>query len=342
MRRDRDAFVMEFDATGHRLLYVRLLLDAVDAKFVTSPSVLASQEFQEILAPLNPRTHVVAKPTISAIGGLLGSASILAIPDGDRMLWRAAIAAVARPRDAHRLRLLLLRDYSSIASRPRRLAKRLLIGLLDSFGAKSALLVQDQGDVHSRTTCLVDPPLVSSQVLSRALEHRLRTTSARSGRISVGVFGAITDRKGLPLIAAACAHMDADLRIVGSVSATGAKDLALARQEVGARLSVLDRFVTDDELLTEMATVDVCAVVHTNAGPSGIANLARLIGVPLVLGGRASVLARCGETAVPEPSVEALAEAFRVASVKRAPAEDNAVSDPTKFVRFFFKETSRA
>ncbi|MCU1623004.1 MAG: hypothetical protein JWL79_1849 [Frankiales bacterium] len=310
--------VVELDPSGHRLKYVELLCRQ-GAAFWTSNEVVTSPEFR-VINPV-PEQLVILRddrtPLAEALIDLATRYNRVVVPDADRYLAIFCTVALRRPWLLRRFSLLLLRD-PRVGLRPRSLLKRALASLLRLLG--SAIFVLDSDGISTprrwpRLCPIADPPLIDSQVLTRAagIRQARAADAQRSDVFRVGVFGALTDRKCIASIAEACVAVNAELHLVGGVSQSAWPDVRTASRLLNQRLLLDDRFVTDEELAMAIAGVDVCAVVHTNTGPSGIAQLSRIVGTPVLLGGRAAVLRRDGDYSCPAIDGPQLATALRVA-----------------------------
>jgi glycosyltransferase involved in cell wall biosynthesis len=130
-----------------------------------------------------------------------------------------------------------------------------------------------------------DPALCSAHSRNRAaIRAELGLPAARP---LVGVFGALSARKNVPLIAAAIKRSgtDAGLVLAGAVE-PAVHDWLAGLDAVGrARVHVRDGFLPDDLLDRYVAAVDVVPLALTNNGPSGIMGKALAAGVPVVTAG---------------------------------------------------------
>jgi hypothetical protein len=283
--------VLEHGSSGHRLQYVRHLVAAAGVdrcSVLTTRRVTGSGEYATHLAPIAPTAVVLDGPETrlellraaiswaEAIG-----ATQLIIPDGDKYLVPLLMVTGSRLRLPCEVRLLLLRTTSFVGPErpgPTAVVKPVLVQLLGLVPRVRLFFLTDAFGVVTRRPGYRGVRPVKDPVL--------RKEAVGGGRPSwlppsdpavtiVGVFGAISTRKNVPLLVAAIAevreavlvlagHLEAEVRTFIDTDAT-----ALALRNDG-RMVMVDRFLAPDELSAALAAVDLVAVLHDNNSPSGI------------------------------------------------------------------------
>jgi glycosyltransferase involved in cell wall biosynthesis len=104
----------------------------------------------------------------------------------------------------------------------------------------------------------------------------------------VGIFGVISDRKNVPLVAAAlaaCGAPDAQLLLAGLIEEDVAAWLAAQPESSRDRIRVFEGFLSNDVLDLLVAASDVVTIAQNNNGPSGIMGKAVAAGVPVLSAG---------------------------------------------------------
>lgn len=339
--------VFEPDPRGHRLYYVRILVSSLAAtgasvEIVTSEAAPQSPEWSIHLSDL-PEIPVRTLDPSSSLAALgidsdLHGVQQTIVPDGDRYL---VDAVRGRWRAYGTVSLLAMRPDSQAGTGVRPMVWGLAKKLLILFAAKRRRV---------RAAALKSPlvrkrfPIrwISDPVTLLCSEDDVRIARAdldSSGEhFWVGVFGSITPRKNLHLIADAVLEVPgAALLIAGSLD-DASRDLSSDALERLTRAGREVRFRTDlkdadfDALI---ASVDCVVAAHSNEGPSGIVGKAHAAGRPLVLAGAKTLredAQAVGEWAAwSELESSAIARNIRVFAARPSPAASLS-SDTQDFV----------
>lgn len=289
--------MFEPDPRGHRLYYTRILVSSLAAtgarvEIVTSDAAVQTAEWDIHLGDLDgiPVRTLDPSSSLTALGidSDLHSAHKTLIPDGDRFLIDAALG---RWRANGTVSLLAMRPESQSGSglRPMLwgLAKKFLIFLADKRkNVRAAALKSPLVRRRFPIRWISDPvTLLCSEDDVRAARSDLESGGAH---FWVGVFGAITPRKNLHLIADAILDVPgAALLIAGSLD-DASRDLssdALERLTGAGREVRFRTALKDVEFDALIASVDCVVAAHSNEGPSGVVGKAHAAGRPLVLAG---------------------------------------------------------
>jgi glycosyltransferase involved in cell wall biosynthesis len=301
MRHVRPTAVVELEPDGHRLQYVRHLIEALprdERLLIVSPWVAASSEFAQHLGRTETETvvvgadaHDVAVPEALATATDRGVGHLV-VPDGDKavrpLLRTVALGALGRARPRRpRITLLLMR--TTLPGGPERATlgmalKPALVAALRRLPAVRVLFLTDAfGVVRTRPGFpgvgpVRDPvvPRIGGVGPPRA-----------GGRVRVGVLGVISARKNVPvLVRAALTRPDVDVVLAGRcepvVREFLASDPGAARLRAEGRLEVDDRLLDEAEFDGALCSVDVVAVLHDNDAPSGIVAEACARAVPVL------------------------------------------------------------
>lgn len=291
--------MVELDPLGHRLRYVRLLLDALpptERLLLVSPRVADSPEFAEHLAGvetvlLSSDDHDRALPKALAAATAHGVAHLV-IPDGDkavrpllRTLLRGSLTK-ARPRRP-RVTVLLMRTALPGGPEPATVGMALKPALVAALRRLPGVRVRFLTDAFGVVTHRPGFPGVLPVRDPVTPVDDMPPGSRMSGRARLGVLGVISARKNVPvLVRAAAARDDVDVVLAGrcepDVRAFLEADPDAARLRAGGRLHVDDRLLDEDEFDAALRSVDVAAVLHDNDAPSGIVAESCARGVPVL------------------------------------------------------------
>ena len=220
------------------------------------------------------------------LGGQYPGSQILVL-EGDKML---PYLTFRRLPEAPRLTVLVMRLPRrldrSVAQRPSLAVKVLLSHAVKRQGVRVAALspASPAQDCYRRVglEAVPDPVEVTPGVGWLSLDP---------ARHWFGVFGHITPRKNLDLVARAIEQSGpraSGLIVAGRVAPAARLDLmsAVARlQSVGAAVVVEDRLLLAEELDSAIAEVDTAVVAHSSDGPSGIVGKAAALGTWVVAAG---------------------------------------------------------
>lgn len=297
--------IVEPNPDGHRLYYVALLCAwgrsaGRRVSIVTTPEAASSDEWALHLRDADAEVDVLERPierfSLEDVAHLADESGIelVIIPDGDRFLGPLA---VGRWKSPARLSLLAMRPDAQTSGAP---LVRLARGT-----AKKALILAADARARARVFALRSPlsarrpPLrwLGDPVTLRSDEETvasLRLRLIESGpSYWVGVFGLITARKNLGLIASALARDPATgLLVAGRIDPDAEEESreALTRFREAGGVFVHMPPPMDDALFdSAIGAVDCVVVAHSNEGSSGVASKAAAAGRRLVLAGARSL-----------------------------------------------------
>ena len=299
--------LVELEAAGHRLRYVRLLhdrLDPADRLVVLSAAARASPEWAEHLAGTEDVTATVDAPGRRALvdaalaHAAARDARLVVVPDGDKNVAALLRSALRRSRSAPPLSVLLMR--TALPGGPERATlgmalKPALVALLRRRrGVRVHFLTDAFGVVTRRrgfpgVTGVRDPvevpvPGEGTRPAGDPVPTRWATAA---GTRRVGVLGVVGARKNVPLLVeVAAADPSVAVVVAGRCDPpvrtfldTDARARALAAQD---RLVVDDRLLDAAEFDAALRSLDAVAVLHDNDAPSGIVAEAAARGVPVL------------------------------------------------------------
>lgn len=344
--------IVEPNGDGHRFYYVRLLAQHViaagaDALLLTSPQALDHSNMRLHLGDVPIRVVAVAAEfdmrAISDAARRYGAIRTI-VPEVDGYLaqlarggWRGpgTLGALVMRPAIHAVTNISLRLRLKVG------VKRFFMGL-SSRRARISLFVlrSPLAPAAGKLNSLPDPVTLN---LDAAARVELESTLDSGSDVSwVGIFGAITPRKNLHLVAEAVAQVpNARLVLVGHLSegvlehaATQLDLLALQGRPV---VRVADP-ITDAKFDTAISLVDCVVAAHSNEGPSGVVAKAAAAGTRLVLAGAESL--RVDAQSIPDLAewVPLQAEAMRDA-VSRALRRGGGKAHPLGTTEFVAKLT---
>lgn len=281
------AALLEVEPDGHRLLYLRRLVAAAGperALVLTSARALASEEYATHLEPLGARAEELPAGTrremlaAAVAHAAAAGAELLVVPDGDRWLLPLLRLLARRPRLPLRVRLLVLRTPTigrSNQARPAMLVKPILVQLLRAAPGAEVLVLTDAFGVVTRrpgfpgVRCVRDPidPAGAPEAPPAWFPSR------EPGLPLVGLFGVVSARKNLPLLAEAAAIAPAAVVVGGRLDpdVRAFLDTPRARALASAgRLVVEDRMLSPAEIDAALAGVDLVSVLQDIDAPSAI------------------------------------------------------------------------
>lgn len=310
--------VLQLAHEGHRLAYVRALLDSAETPgpvlVLLTEQGLASREAQVHLgraaATGAARLHSVGsanEPTTTLVRRALdmvdGSWS-LAVPDADRML--AALAARSGRGDRPRLCLLLMRTAGIPRARPG-IRELLTAGRATGVqSAKKALLLLLRrrwpevrvGFLTDSWSIVTERPGFAGVVPVPDPRPRLPEVSRRRSRAAFGIdggafvlglLGDVTARKHplLTLDAVPSLPPEVLVLVAGRTDAAADRRLAELAADPTTAHRVLRRpgYLTDEELAGCLAACDALVLSYDTDAPSGMLALAQGYGVPVIAAG---------------------------------------------------------
>jgi len=299
----RRVVVFEPNPRGHRLYYVRLLLEALfqsgsAPEVLTRRGVESEPQWALHLGEMNvPVRYIDAQSSLAELSQYSEDHDIdlLVVPDADRLLIDAALG---RWHARGHVSLLAMRPDSQHGHNFRAaawgLTKRLLIFAADHRARVRAAALKSALTPQRRPIRWVSDPVTLACSLDDVRSCRA-TLNADETHFWVGVFGAVTPRKNLHLIAEAALRVPGvALLVAGSVDdeAQRLAEEPLRRLSDSGRPVVLrTEALRDEEFDTLISSMDCVAVAHSNEGSSGIVGKAFAASRPLVLAGAQSLKA---------------------------------------------------
>lgn len=301
--------IVEPDPGGHRFQYVRHVVELAskngDVLLLTSKGAPDLPEFENYLAGLPvtvverfdriyPATADMARAIAEVARERVVSAAL--VMDADQSLkrwWRVAPRAFRGLSPRPRVILLLTRYPTALTITDRlgwahRVAKGgLSLVALANRAASGVVTLTGRDDTSPGMLIkrVRDPAICGAHSRDRqALRSILGLPQERR---LVGIFGAISDRKNVPLVASAvlASGSDSDLVLAGGIE----PDVAawLAEQPGSTRERIIERngFLSNDELDRFVAASDVVMIAQNNNAPSGIMGKALAAGVPVLSAG---------------------------------------------------------
>ncbi len=321
--------LIEPNPAGHRLFYVRLLVERLVARnerpaLLTSPAALTSPEFGVHLqhwadtgdlevvlgSPTGPGSRSWRQAYLRVADRYAGTSGRVVVPDGD--LWlRACVAHAATQllrRRRARVRLLLMRPPTpgrrtgTALPRMRSGVKTLLacaavlsgtsVQALRSAGAPS-----DVPRLLAWMPQVVDPVEMPFSVVDR---QRLRTRlQLPTDRPICLVAGSLTARKGTGVVLEAwetlATHPQAPLLLLAGRTDADVRaqlgDTGVAALRSRDLVRVRDEYVSDDDLNAYIASADCVVLAYANEAPSGILGKAAVAGASVLAAGSMQVRA---------------------------------------------------
>lgn len=310
--------LVEPNPLGHRFQYVKHLVRIVDEPvLLTSTGGTASEEFAAYLGEENLESH---EPYTSAFPSAREVAEGIAAFARDREV--DSVVVMDADQAVKRWWLDAPRAFRGLAKRPRvvflftrypaRLSWRDLLGWEHRVSKGGlALLAMATGSLRrvanlagrdeDRLGWLVkrarDPAICSAHARDR---ERLRAELGLDpGLVLVGILGAISERKNVPMVAEAVRRLGGNTRLVlaGGMTQHVRAWLAAQPREILDVLIVRDEFLSNELLDAYVAACDVVSIAQDNNGPSGIMGKTLAAGVPVLTAGsrvRARELAAAG------------------------------------------------
>lgn len=301
----RRTLIVEPNVHGHRLFYVRLLIDAArrrgDLVFVgTRLDVLTTAEGSEHLGGQEGWTLVEATSTeLRSVERLSVEleASLTVIPDGDRIAL--ALGKSGRWHGHGELSLLVMREVAQPSeSRVLTSLKQFLRGHLLRRAAHVSRVrvsvLKSAGWRGPASFRVAVDPVVMTASLEDATSFRDQYDLDGEHRW-FGVLGALASRKNIPLVCAALSSIETrgiGLLLAGSIDddARESVEAAVRSGELsGVKVIWMDKLLTDKELDSAVRAVDCVVLAHSNEGPSGLMGKALAAGTPVVAAGAESL-----------------------------------------------------
>jgi glycosyltransferase involved in cell wall biosynthesis len=295
----RPTAVVETEPLGHRLHYVRLLVERLPAGerlLLVSPAVAASSEFAQQLGGLEADRVVLgaddqatAVPEALAVATARG-ARHLVVPEADKAVLpvlRTLLRGTLRRARPRRPRVTLLLMRTALPGGPEKATlgmalKPALVAVLRGLPGVRVRFLTDAFGVVTRRRGFPGVRPVRDPVTPPA-----PAPPAAGTRPRVGVVGVISARKNVPVLVRAAAGLpDVEVMLAGrceaDVRAFLDTDPDAARLRAEGRLRVDDRLLDDAEFDAALRSLHAVAVLHDNDAPSGIVAEASARGVPVL------------------------------------------------------------
>lgn len=300
----RDAvLIVEQNPTGHRLFYVRVLVDAAlaaGARVVVLLGPDPAPEAEQVhLTSVIDRVELLRQPLVSH-GELARlsrelEADRVVVPDADRFALRLALRR--QWQGSGRLSLLIMRESAQPTGSP--IVDGVKTQLRTAAFRRTARLrnvdlrvLKSAGWVGTaRFPVAVDPVVITSS--DRSVEQFREVNRMDGGRYWFAVLGAISARKNLGLIVEALRNVPSrwGLLVAGQLDediSGELRDRLRSMVSAGSAI-VVDRLLSDDELDTAVKAADCLVLAHSNEGPSGLLGKAAASGTRVVAAGAQSL-----------------------------------------------------
>lgn len=348
--------IVEGNVTGHRLSYVRILLDAaVGAGFEVTlalpPEADATPEFATHLSSSESQYSRcgMAEFDLASIADVARqlNATRTVVPDGDAL---AVALASARRWDAPgTLSVLVMREFAQhrrfvVATKLRSLGKRVVfrrvrrIDHVDAFVLRGAAAARTSGVDY-----VVDP--VDVNVDPAAVDELRVRWKVEQDEFVFAVLGAIDERKNVDMVMRAVlagveagAFTKRPCVLVAGRFAAGMverlKPLAAALANHRVRVLCIDAALPANEFDAAVSLADCLVLAYSNDGPSGLLGKAAALGTRVIAAGSPTLRRECaaiGPGAAWAPlSAVSLSRALAGAEAMPAPA-DRDYAAPTDF-----------
>lgn len=297
MRPTTPVLIVEPSGDGHRLGYVALLLDELatrgsSATVLTSRAAVQSAEWAIHIAQLSHSFGVVLAEDFSLHGIATASdeirASRVIVPDGDRLLPRLAVAGW---RGSGTLVVLMMRPEpqpgrSAAGMFAVKYVKRALLRTANRRKQVAAFALTSPLSPASGVTWVADP--VALETAPHLVEQFTAELASHSATYWVGVFGYVSTRKNLHLLADAITPLQGVGLVLAGTISEDAEELArpwLESLRANGRLALYPGPLASDVFDSLLSSVDCVVAAHSNDGPSGVVARAAVAGKVLVLAG---------------------------------------------------------
>ena len=306
----RRILVVESNPLGHRLYYVRLIVEEILARgdsavIATSLTGSETAEWKLHMSSLEGQIEVLERTCFSfaMITDLAKevAAQHVVIPDGDtlaleigrRRTWSSDFS----------ISLLVMRERGQpfpipgVASVKGTIKKILLFSANQVQGVRVCILKSSLWKGRSFLTIARDPVTLAGSVIER--QTSADSWQLDSNRYWFGVLGAVTSRKNLPLVVEAISRLSSlniGLVVAGKVAEDVWDALPQLREVLTRKaipLVVHNRLLDDLELDSLVSAVDCVVLAHSNEGSSGIMGKAAVSGTRVVAAGARSLRTDC-------------------------------------------------
>lgn len=310
---NRSLLIAENNPSGHRLVYVRLVLqyalrNGLAVSLAIPPTVRASKEFAEHIGSLSERVALISVPEAASLKYLvrlarenrLGHVLVL---DGDKYLTEASTSLRSSSIDST---LLIMRDpaWESSGSPMRRLrafGKHSAIALVRKRRTPRLVLLREPSTQTSAIRDSAMDPLIldgeRTQILEDAYAFR-RTHGLDSTTFWFGIVGALTERKNVPLVASALQRVALEterplgfalLGPSGHASSWDRTELLRHSALAGLNVANEDALLSNYEVNVRVAALDCVVVAYSTNAPNSTMAKAAGLGVRLVVAGSAQL-----------------------------------------------------
>jgi hypothetical protein len=298
--------VVEGNPTGHRLFYARLLAESAartghSVRLVISFDRISSEERRIHLEGLDGSVDLEDSNRfdlrgISDVANRFHS-DLTIVPDGDSVAL--GLGRGSKWTGHGHLTLLVMREHAQPAKialvtfgkdvlRRRTLKRAAMQRNVTVRVLKSAIW-----SGGSDLLVVNDPVSLSAGI--REIDDVKTVFGMTPDRYWFAVLGAITERKNLPLIAAALTQSSPQrlgLIIAGKIQGEVLESSAVVireLRELGCKVVVVDRLLTETELDALVQASDCLVLAHSNEGPSGLLGKAAAAGTRIVAAGARSL-----------------------------------------------------
>jgi glycosyltransferase involved in cell wall biosynthesis len=301
--------IIEPDPGGHRFQYVSHVVGRAaqlgDVVLLTSAGAATSTEFETYLAgaPIKveerfDQIYPSAADLVDAIADYCATADVATVfvMDADKSVKRWWLDAPKRLRPLPRRPkiVFLFTRY------PARLSPTDRIGLMHRVAKASlSLAAMASGSLHRVVSLAGRDDMGKGTIVKLVRDPAICTAHSRdrdairtslglpADRTLVGIFGVISDRKNVPLVAAAVRRgaPNAQLLLAGGLEPDVAEWLASRPQSERDAILRYDGFLSNETLDLLVAASDVVVIAQNNNGPSGIMGKAVAAGVPVLSAG---------------------------------------------------------
>ena len=302
--------LVELGGQGHRFYYVRLLAEealnrGAEVTVLTQADPVTRDHLETHLGGLLGRVDVVELPTPgwSDVESFARewNPDLTVVPEADPYVLRLARSGW---RGRGELSLLIMRARVPSAGTPWRsavanIAKSVAVTAMTFMPRIRFRVLRGQTWTRGGWWPSVNDP--ATLLCSAEDVAELRNTWAMdTDRYWVGVLGAVTENKNLPLVVEAVADVARDrpvgLLVAGRVAPAiqpRLTEFARSLADAGVVFVVQDRLLTDIELDSAVAAIDCMALAYSHNGPSGTFGKALLAGTRVVAAGSPALRRDC-------------------------------------------------
>lgn len=302
-------FIIEPDATGHRLVYVRLLVEGALQRGLSVVLLLGSSAQHSVELQVHLAAYVNHEKVIWRYGcsmrdvlecmSSVGSPSQIVIPHLDRLLRKGlGLAVLARVTKVSGLVMQHPKWEQSLSPgvvrRLKLYGKSKTLHFLESAGVNVKELYAP-GPAPCRG--VPDPILIKSVVETHRNAREFRRTRGMGDQLYwLGMVGGITDRKNLPLLLDAILALpqaersSIGLALLGQFRCSQLKldEVREGCLEAGVPLVVDDRLMTNEEVNISVAALDCVATLYSTHTPNSTVAKAVALGTAVLAAGSRS------------------------------------------------------